>query len=253
MTVVMEKFFKSLFKKDKREDYLNRYNRYINRIGHNDNTKEKIDKIKSILLVIIEYLNFDEAIQTIETNHEAQDNSTIKQIYDVLIDENKSIMDENSGKTYSYNREYCDMNDCYQIKEIRVEINELPILLNPWNPERVISSLNDINEQNVFDGDKYNYNIVNCYLYPMDIVICNGGNHSQFSARIKHQGYTYIRDICDYSRLYDYIYFDGEAFKRISDKSILNLNFDEKLIFYSGIIFEYGRILLESGYRRFQK
>lgn len=48
MTVVMEKFFKSLFKKDKREDYLNRY---MNRIGHNDNTKEKIDKIKNILLL----------------------------------------------------------------------------------------------------------------------------------------------------------------------------------------------------------
>lgn len=34
----------------------------MNRIGHNDNTKEKIDKIKSILLVIIEYLNFDEKL-----------------------------------------------------------------------------------------------------------------------------------------------------------------------------------------------
>ena len=73
MTVVMEKFFKSLFKKDKRKDYLNRYNGYMNKIGHNDSIQEKIDKIKSILLVIIEYLNFDEAIQAIETNYEVQD------------------------------------------------------------------------------------------------------------------------------------------------------------------------------------
>ncbi|WP_029238767.1 DUF6710 family protein, partial [Streptococcus sobrinus] len=73
---------------------------------------------------------------------------------------------------------------------IEIMVKELPILLNPWNSNRIISNLDTINNQNPFDGDRYSYNIENHYVYPMDIAICHGANHSQFAARMINKGNT---------------------------------------------------------------
>lgn len=62
--------------------------------------------------------------------------------------------------------------------------------MNPWNGDRVLDNMFTINSDNIFDGDSYSWNIQNIYLYPMDIVVCQGGNHSQFAARIKNQENT---------------------------------------------------------------
>ncbi|WP_032799467.1 DUF6710 family protein, partial [Streptococcus sobrinus] len=48
---------------------------------------------------------------------------------------------------------------------IEIMVKELPILLNPWNSNRIISNLDTINNQNPFDGDRYSYNIENHYVY----------------------------------------------------------------------------------------
>ena len=36
------------------------------------------------------------------------------------------------------------------------------------------------------------------------------------------------------------------------DESVIDLEYDTKLVFYSGVIFEYGRHLLEADYHRFE-
>lgn len=48
----------------------------------------------------------------------------------------------------------------------------------------------------------------------MDIVVCNGANHSQFAARFQHEGQTVIKAVYNYSNLYEKIYFDGLIIER---------------------------------------
>ena len=85
----------------------------------------------------------------------------------------------------------------------------------------------------------------------MDVVVCSGGNHSQFSARFKNNGKTIIQKKYDFSQLYNEVSFNGRNYTHKKDNSIIALEYDEELIFYSGIIFELGRYLLAGNYKRF--
>lgn len=245
-------FFGSFFRTERNVDYQSKYNSYMEKLENVENADEKVKIVKNILSVIIDYLNFDEAIQAIETDHKYQNNSSIEEIYDLLAYETDLIIDEIiCEKIHRNDMKYYGNKKICKEGPISIKVNEVPILLNPWNSDRVIRNLDDINDENVFDGVKYSFNINNHYLYPMDIAICHGGNHSQFSARMKNQGNTIIKSVRDYSILYNHIYFDGIKFKRKLDGSVIDMKFDKKLVFYSGVIFEYGRHLLESSYRRF--
>lgn len=82
----------------------------------------------------------------------------------------------------------------------------------------------------------------------MNIVVCNGGNHSQLSARYKNQGTTIINKIKDFTLLYKMIKFDGINYIMLSDQSIIKLNYSREILFYSGVIFELGRYLLKEKY-----
>lgn len=80
------------------------------------------------------------------------------------------------------------------------------------------------------------------------MIICGGGNHSQFSARFKNQGKTIINEVHDYSLLYTKVQFDGVNYISKEDNSIIKLNYDEELVFYSGVIFELGRYIFDCKY-----
>ncbi|ESV54462.1 hypothetical protein SAG0136_04190 [Streptococcus agalactiae LMG 14747] len=250
----LSKFIGSFFREEKQnDDYTNRFHWYLKQLESGGDTNKKIETVKNILAVIVNYLNFDEAIQSFEIEGGPQDNSNIERIYDALAYEanviiNMSVYRNIHPDDVKYYKG-CAINGDGPIS---LQVNELPILLNPWHPKRVIDNLSSINDQNIFDGKQYNYNIENNYLYPMDIVVCHGANHSQFAARIHHQGHTIIKQSRDYSPLYEYIYFDGMSFKKIIDDSEIDIKFDEKLVFYAGVIFECGRTLLECSYKRFE-
>nr|WP_227826961.1 DUF6710 family protein [uncultured Streptococcus sp.] len=170
------KFFGSFFRTERNNDYQSKFNRYMEKLNNSENTNEKLKIVKNILSVIIDYLNFDEAIQSIETDHDAQDNSNIEEIYNLLAYETDLHVDEViCEKVHPDDMKYYENKKIRKEGPISIEVYELPILLNPWNSYRIIRNLDDINEQNVFDGDKHSFNIYNNYLYPMDIVICNGG------------------------------------------------------------------------------
>ncbi|MFR2057350.1 MAG: DUF6710 family protein [Streptococcus salivarius] len=72
-----------------------------------------------------------------------------------------------------------------------------------------------------------------------------------FFARFQHEGQTVIKAVYNYSNLYEKIYFDGLNYRKKLDDSTIALSYDKKIIFYSGVIFELGRYLLEAEYHRF--
>ncbi|MCP1638614.1 hypothetical protein J2T50_000307 [Streptococcus gallinaceus] len=202
--------------------------------------------IRRLRSVVIEYLNFRESIASIEHPDSSQDNSRIEEIYKQI----NSLFDE-KHKVYLF--ETIHPEDKKYVRDeiidnhaIKIGIRELPILLNPWSGQRIVDNLLNINEDNIFDGERYSYNVRNNYLYPMDIVVCNGGNHSQFSARYKNQGKTVIKEIHDYSELYSKVEFDGENYIYRDNRKMIRLNSDysKEIIFYSGILFELGRYAL---------
>ena len=199
--------------------------------------------------IIVEYLNYNEVIQNIEFGNCTKENSLFSAIYQEI----SRFVDTKYNK-YLF-REICEEEETlyedFTIicnKPICVNINELDILLNPWTGERTIQNLISINDNNVFDGIRYSRNVENCYLYPMDIVVCGGGNHSQFSARYKNQGNTIISEIHNYSNLYSKIKFNGENYIQKDNGEVIPLEYDKELIFYSGIIFELGRCILNNNH-----
>ena len=59
------KFFGSFFRTERNNDYQSKYNRYMEKLNNSENTNEKVKIVKNILSVIIDYLNFYEANQSI--------------------------------------------------------------------------------------------------------------------------------------------------------------------------------------------
>ena len=104
------------------------------------------------------------------------------------------------------------------------------------------------NDNNEFDGVRFSSNIQNHYLYPINIVVCTGGNHSQLSAKYQNIGITVINKIKKFTSLYDKVKFDGANYVKIEDNEIIEMRYDENILFYSGVIFELGRYLLDGNY-----
>lgn len=67
----------------------------------------------------------------------------------------------------------------------------VPFLVFPWNYRRILDNLESQGKEvgNSFDLTKAHVssNIHNAYIYPLGIVVCTGGNHSQFTYRLKEQ------------------------------------------------------------------
>lgn len=97
----------------------------------------------------------------------------------------------------------------------------------------------------MFDWKKSNGNIQNYYIKPINIIICRGGNHSQFAAKIKKQGITTITEIRDFSNIYEKVYFNGANYID-NNRDVIRIEYKkDEIFFYSGLIFELGRYLLK--------
>lgn len=217
---------------DKNKIMISRFQSYLNLVNNNTMGYDSVQCAEILIKIIVEYLNYEEALQSIEISHNAQDNSLIEEIYSkiefYLLLNRKTFIIENA--------------------DIEIDINELPILLNPWNGERILDNFIDINDNNVFDGFLFISNIQNHYLYPMNIVICSGANHSQLSARFQNKGKTIINEIKDFTSLFNKVKFDGENYIDIEKNVPIEMDYDENILFYSGVIFELGRYLLNEHY-----
>lgn len=208
-------------------------------------SKEKFDQIKKrieandpfwhnesqsasyLIQLIVESMNYREAEMSLEYITSPQDNSIVLDIYRtvfIILFPDQSM----------------------RCKEVRrtIEVGSIPILLNPWNGDRVLNAMFLINDENVYDGVKHAINIVNTHVSPLNIVVCGGGNHSQFAARYKQKGVTLITHELDLSSLYDFVEYDGDGFRRYDSDEYIDLQkYNENLLFYAGLLFELGRYL----------
>lgn len=133
--------------------------------------------------------------------------------------------------------------------DMTVSLSDSPIVLNPWKMERLSNALMNIAvNKNEFDRKKGEYNLLNKYYYPIGVVVCNGGNHSQYSAKMKGKGVTSIKEIVNIEKLYENVEFNGEYFRfrfnniRDSIRPKKEYVTNQKEL-YAGILFEIGRLL----------
>lgn len=216
---------------DKNKVAIDRFQGYLNLVNNNRFGYAPVQCVKILIKIIVEYLNYEEALQAFEKEYNIQNNALIEEIY---------------LKIESYL--FLNKKTNYIEESMKVDINKLPILLNPWSGERILNNFIAINDNNVFDGACFSSNINNHYLYPMNIVVCNGANHSQLSARYQNKGETIITKIKDFTSLYDNVKFDGVNYIKVKDNSIIEIEYDENILFYSGVIFELGRYLIGDNY-----
>lgn len=80
----------------------------------------------------MEYLNYREILTTLENNVSIVDSSAI---YDIYSDWEYYLGENGQMRTLDIPH--------------KVGINEFPILLNPWNGQRIIDNLSAINNQNM--------------------------------------------------------------------------------------------------------
>lgn len=125
-------------------------------------------------------------------------------------------------------------------------IKERPILLNCWNKDRVVTNISSIGKNNILEARN---DILNTYLYPLDLVTCSGGNHRQLSAILDNAtGHTsVIEQLADVRPLYPIVRFDGNNFVTENGDIIYSVSNSVELLI--GTFYEIGRILLkDSGY-----
>jgi len=158
----------------------------------------------------------------------------------IKIAEEKNWLLENMDNYFIYN------------KDIPMDLSVFPLILNPWNSGRISNNILHLaTDSNPFDKDKYSYNINNYYYYPIGVGQCFGGNHSQYSSKLKGKGTTSINIITDVSEVYKLVSFDGCKFycgnsaKSNNEIKLEVFDCNDRLEFYSGLLFEIGRLLLD--------
>lgn len=221
-----------------------RFQKYIELVENNYRRHDSILCAKILIGLIVEYLNYKEVLQAIEIEGCPEDNSSIESVYYQLEQRLNlkpaiiAIEEVHKDDEKAY-RNVVLLNK----PSIEVSVNDVPILLNPWNRERILDNFIDINNSNVFNGAQYSFNIENYYLHPMGIVVCRGGNHSQLAAKYKNKGITIINRIIDFTKLYNMVEFNGNEYVQNDGEVVSALSCSENILFYSGIIFELGRYL----------
>lgn len=212
-----------------------------------ENCKEKSLKAQDITLFIVEWLNYNQVIKSFEDDETYEHNNVILDIYRDLW---KCCCNEDNSFE-QWNLEYSEVLELINNGEkyldgvpLEIKFKDIPILLNPWDKYKILHKFQIINEDNPFNYKDHINNIDNNFLSPMNIVVCEGGNHSQLAAYIRNEGKTIINRCLNYNKLYDYVKFDGENFINIEDMKPIKLYYEKNILFYSGVIFEMGRYSL---------
>lgn len=230
------KLFKQIFCKS-RKNQTNRkelLEKCLECINNNNMGYDKKKVANYIIGIIVEYLNYNEAVEAITKSNGVIDNSHIGIIYNCI-------------------EKYYDTKANKRNEEKLINVNCIPILLNPWRKDRIIDNIDYFSNKDSFDGVSHSSNILNYHLFPMNFIVCYGGNHSQFAARYKNNGKTIITSSYDYTNIYNTTRFDGynyintenNASIKLTDNEGHNITDNEELIFFSGLLFELGRYNLD--------
>lgn len=218
--------------------------------SHLSNIKSLIDKkewnaIKKYLKILSQEYNFKIAKKCLENKYYNNLPDFVEGfVFYNLCKETKIEID----KHYFGAESFLALNDPNNIK-INYNFLNHPILLGPWNSSRIIKNLININQNNILSADKGQYNIYNDYYFPMDLILCCGGNHSQLSAILEGNGESVITTIFDIRPLYKKIKFDGNDFVLLENNKVIPVTKSKRenileAKYLLGIYFEIGRLLI---------
>jgi hypothetical protein len=214
-----------------------------------DFTKEKVHPIFTFIKQFTDYLTLKVALSSYEHPHNTATSNDSSFFWTLF----EKCQFQDYYKTVYFDSSVHNDDKKYYKHLIQedsfVGLNNTPIIINPWNQGRIADNIvyvgTHLNAFNAQKGSPGYQNIENILYYPLGILICDGGNHSQFSQKLKGDAKTRVRQFVDISKLYEVIKFDGAKFN-IQEK----LNQEDKEIsnqsdFYLGVLFEIGRLLLD--------
>ncbi len=247
----IRKEFLEELKETEKEDIKERNRKALE--AHLSNVKELIENKewiaieKYLKLLSIEY-NFRVAKECLEVGY-YNDLPYASAIFSNLIDGAKAEVERYyfGFSEHNYYRSYE-----HRIDEDKIvyKFTDHPILLRPWNSVRILNNSIDINQDNVLSAEKGYINLKNNYYFPLGLIVCDGGNHSQLSAILEGNGESAIEMILDMRPLYDEVVFDGNDFISKRDNRVISVINSEKEIVLNtknllGVYFEIGRLLKE--------
>ena len=229
-----QKMFNCL-KKTNTEEFTN-FKKIKNIVGSAD-SETKLYVIETLIREIISRRNYDEVINTLLTEDSLRfgheyNNEKIVLIYKELL--KQKFINEIE----------------IPIERKEININRYALLLNPWRRDRVEGNITKFKKEK-FDYSlerKYEENLRNYYVYPMNFVLCEGGNHSQCSALNSCGGQTFTRGFYDFSNLYEHYSFSEQGFITNDGQLVV---FDDSFNQYvedAGILFYLGKELIKNGY-----
>lgn len=127
--------------------------------------------------------------------------------------------------------------------ENQINLQSSSIIPWAWNKSRIHNALSNIGSiNNPWKFDEINHNVV--FIFPTCHTIVYGGNHSLTSGILKGINYQFTNNrIFNISQVYSKVRYSKKVFKRESH----SIKIDKNQII-SGIIFEIGRLILESGF-----
>lgn len=218
-------------------NYKKRFEEYMKLIEGKEK-EEKILFAEYLIKIIVEYLNYNELIKVVEDRKKELFYTKIDSIYESL---NKCYKRREKIKIKDrdmeiYNNKFMD-------------INCTPMLISPYHRGKFCSTF-----MNFIRGKRENYTAkavdfsANYYIKPMNIVVCRNRYHTYSDFRVRNQSIVQVDVGINYSDLYKKIHFTGEDYiydnkERIS--ADLSRYVKNDMFFYSGVIFELSRVLLD--------
>lgn len=125
----------------------------------------------------------------------------------------------------------------------RLRLGVDPVLAVPWQRDRLANALATIGFGKLQGAWSEDSNHVVTLLFPMGMGIVIGGNHSIATGIANGEGYVTSKYVQDVTPLYEHVQYDGCAFLRSCDNSVLSQPQDEE----TGTLFEIGRLMAEYG------
>ena len=222
-------------KKTNTEEFTN-FKKIKNIVGSAD-SKVKLYVIETLIRKIISRRNYDEVINTLLTEDSLRfgheyNNEKIVLLYEELL--KRKFIDKTKITT--------------ERKEIN--INRYALLLNPWNRTSIEGNIPRFKKER-FDytlNPLYEINLDNYYVYPMNFVLCEGGNHSQYSALNSCGGQTFTRGFYDFSNLYEYYSFSEQGFITNNGQLVVFDDLFNQYVEDAGILFYLGKELIDNGF-----
>lgn len=148
--------------------------------------------------------------------------------------------------------------DFWQKCNIRLKVQNTPIISCVWNHSRMIDGLIGLGEinKNPFNGISFAYNIQAVLIEPLGLVVVDNGNHSVNAAIIYDEGEIIVNTVIDISEVLERYRFDGKKYVSVETNKIVNIenlkNNSEPFTYTFGLLFEMARVLKnakdENGY-----